>query len=478
MSRTVLVRIAVLALLAVLASASAWRLLRSDREAPTQPSPKRSERSAAPAQDPPPSATAGPPVFPRTAVFGNEVMGINEAVSVPLEAMGGLRTPLWERDVLRRRGDATAALGSRLVRASSHVWPYLNHHQFEEREIGFGEADRFFQTLGAHGLDVVVVIGPWPGARTALYTKHYLPDDLDAYGAWVQQLVERYDGDGVEDMPGLEARVVAWEIDNEPDLHNASPPRGVEPDDIVSGFQTPQEYATVLLATERAIRRADPQAMVLSGGIYRPMTASGRDYLERVLEVPGVRDAIDGISLHCYFSENNLGRVRDSMATVRELSPELPVWITETSVPSDSRRPWINEDWQARMVAGVYGAFLAEGADRVFWHSLTTPPARAKSEPRGFGSNALMASSDEEGWVPKPAALVYERLAAHLASVEMASVHEVAVSGGRLLATDQGWLAFWGEPHPPDEARIVHDLMTGERRPVQGPVTTPAWLEP
>jgi hypothetical protein len=420
---------------------------------------------------------AGPAVFPRTAPWGDAFMGINEAVGFPAESMGGLKAPLWERTTLRRRAEATRGLGVTSVRASSHAWPYLNFQQIQERDGDLSQVDRYFATLDAHGLQAVVVIGPWPGARTANHTKRYLPEDLEAYAAWVQAVVERYDGDGVDDMPGLGNPVLAWEIDNEPDLHNSEPPRGSAPADMAAGFETPLEYATVLLTTAQAIRRADPEATVLSGGIYRPMTENGQAYLQQVLAVPGVADAIDGVSLHCYFSEDSLDRVADTMAAARELAPGKPIWITETSVPSDGRRPWIEPDWQARMVAGVYGAFLAEGADRIFWHSLTVPPQRGKDQPRGFGSNALLEEG-EQGLEPKPAALVYQRLAEHLATVDPDSLHELAVPGGRLLATDQGWLAFQGEPQAPPGARTVHDLLSGERRPIDGGVSAPAWLEP
>ncbi len=475
MLRSRLAKVVLLALLALSASGAAWLALRRERPE-ERPRPSPAQRPETP--DPPPSATAGPPLFPRTAIYGDEVMGINEAIGFPSEAMGGMVAPLWKRNTLRRRGEATSGLGVGLVRASSHVWPQLNHQQALSDEQHQHEVDQFFQVLAAHNLQAVMVIGPWPGTRTALFTEHYLPDDLEAYTAWVRGVVERYDGDGVQDMPGLGAPVLAWEIDNEPDLHNAEPPRGREPEDEVDGFETPHEYASVLLATARAIRQADPEALVLSGGIYRPMTAAGRSYLASVLEVPGVLDAIDGVSLHCYFSEDNLERIRDAMATARELAPDESIWITETSVPSDSRRAWVNQDWQAHMVAAIHGALLAEGADRVFWHSLTTPPRKSQGQPKGFGSNALLLPTDDEGFVPKPAALVYRRLAEHLARVELESVHEVAVSGGRLLATDRGWLAFWGEPEVPAQATTVHDLLTDERRPAGGRVSAPAWLEP
>ena len=36
------------------------------------------------------------------------------------------------------------------------------------------------------------------------------------YQDFVKQLVERYDGDGIDDMPGLKNPIKYWQIDNEP----------------------------------------------------------------------------------------------------------------------------------------------------------------------------------------------------------------------------------------------------------------------
>src|SRR5687767_15472840 len=55
-----------------------------------------------------------------------------------------------------------------------------------------------------------------------------------------------------------------------------------------------------------------------------------------LLRVPGTREAIDGVSLHCYFQHDSLEAVARTMETARVLAPGLPVWITETR--SEERR--------------------------------------------------------------------------------------------------------------------------------------------
>ena len=53
-------------------------------------------------------------------------------------------------------------------------------------------------------------------------------------------MVERYDGDGVDDMPGLEIPVKHWEIDNEPSQGRTHAPF----------------YVDLVVATAAAVRAA------------------------------------------------------------------------------------------------------------------------------------------------------------------------------------------------------------------------------
>ncbi len=436
----------------------------------------------------------------RSTVEGARVLGINEGISIPDEGLAKLGGSSGAaRGALLRRVALLRSLHAGIVRANSHTWPRLNFRDWRE---DWRDADAFMDIAGRAGLDVVLVIGPWPGSRTAAFTSTYLPADMNAYGAWVERVVERYDGDGLGDMPGLLRGVVAWEVDNEPDQHNAVAARGAgdrgeggllrlgddasddadpldEPDAAEArGFETPDEYAAVLLATSAAIRRADPGALVLSGGIYRAASPAGRRYLQAVLAVPGVRAAIGGLSLHCYFVADNLDAVQRTLNTARALAPELPVWITETSVPSESQQPWVDDTWQARMVASVTGAFLAGGADRVLWHTLSDAPNRPDG-PGGYLTNSLFRMSRQDDVLiteEKPSAAVFRRIAQHLEGADPASFVEVDAAGGRVLETDAGWLAFEGHPQLPRGAVAVQDLLTGEDVDDVLSVSSPAWI--
>jgi hypothetical protein len=76
----------------------------------------------------------------------------------------------------------------------------------------------------------------------------YLPVDDAKYQAFVRAAVERYDGDGVNDMPGLVAPIRYWQVGNEP---NNTARRG---------------FAQLQALTYTAIKDACPDCRVLIGG--------------------------------------------------------------------------------------------------------------------------------------------------------------------------------------------------------------------
>lgn len=430
---------------------------------------------------------------PRTAATGAEIFGINEAISIPKQWIDrGLISSDQEAAALQQDAQNAAGLGARLVRANTPVYPYLDMMSMQKNGWDWTRADLWVRAVQAAGLEPLMMVGPWPGNQTANYTDSYVPKNMDAYTDYVKRVVERYDGDGVDDMPGLSAPVRWWEVDNEPDLHDNHPPRGFGGEERQNfdpkTFQTPAEYARVLVASARAIRAASPDARVLSAGFYTIRSADGRSYVSRLVAESGVPAAVDVVSVHCYFGEDSLDAVTQTLQAAKASFPGKPIWVTETSVPA--RGDWAGQDetWQARMVAAIYGAFLAGGADRVFWHTLADPPNRPGA--RGdlpFATNSLLRVVNDHpvsgnmagpGGVAqdKPAGQVYRRLAAALAHTDPSQYREEQASGGRLLWTGEGWLAFWGSPRAPKGAGQVTDLLTGQTATATGAVTAPAYI--
>jgi len=120
--------------------------------------------------------------------------------------------------------------------------------------------------------------------------------DLNAFEAFVEALVERYDGDEVDDAPGSPV-VKYWEIGNEPDGmgHDGADYGGCwggwsesDTDWDNDGTSDPEEYAEVLRRAYLAAKAASTDVQIAFGAIAYDRSWSvtwfNRDFTENVLD--------------------------------------------------------------------------------------------------------------------------------------------------------------------------------------------------
>lgn len=153
----------------------------------------------------------------------------------------------------------------------------------------------------------------------------YLPVDTDQYVDFVEAFVERYDGDGVDDLPELANPIRYWQVGNEPN------------DTALTDFAELQQM------TYDAIKEACPEAVVLVGGAtgFPDGYVAGFDtrYAPIIQELAG--SAIDAFDFHLYgcatgdyrlldsrTSEDVLDHIRSTLSS-NGFSADLPIWITE-----------------------------------------------------------------------------------------------------------------------------------------------------
>ncbi len=177
------------------------------------------------------------------------------------------------RDAARRDLDACRRAGAPVLRIS---------FSWSEMEPEPGKYDFAFwdevvpMAVNEYGLRLIPYVCYTPGwASTrpesdAVWTTP--PRDLAAFGRFVGALVARYKG-----------RIHSWEIWNEPDIP-----------EFWTG--TTQEYAALVAEGSRAVRRADPTARVVLGGIARRP-----EFLRELLRDEGVSPLIDVVNCHSYF---------------------------------------------------------------------------------------------------------------------------------------------------------------------------------
>lgn len=109
-----------------------------------------------------------------------------------------------------------------------------------------------YQSAGFRDLQLIISAdSPW-ASRTAKKDPMPRPAFLGAYGDFVQAFVERYDGDGVDDAPGLVAPVHEFGVERE-----------------LTGFWpgSIEDYLALLGTASPRIHAADPEAVVLPAAI-------------------------------------------------------------------------------------------------------------------------------------------------------------------------------------------------------------------
>jgi hypothetical protein len=249
------------------------------------------------------------------------------------------------------------------------------------------------------------------------------PRDFADY-AWT--IVERYDGDGVNDAPGS-PRIAAWQIWNEPSAPLTWP-------------GTPAEYGTMLVGAYKAIKSADPTAIVTLGGVYlfdglgTDPTDGIKFYSAMIAAIPESVETFDALSIHPYMTSvapdapkihasiTLWGRILLGQKWLRDHQGHRgvrPLWISEIGWSScrcgegcpPSAAP--NEDVVATYLVRAHAIALALGVQHVSYFQLED-----KFDGRdGLKCDDASAILDTEanGYREKPAFIAYRTMTQQLA---------------------------------------------------------------
>lgn len=202
------------------------------------------------------------------------------------------------------------------------------------------------------GINILANILPAPNNTSfpAYYLNNsYFPSDSAKYVRFVKNLVERYDGDGVGDMPGLVNPIKYWQVGNEPNILKA-------------------DFARLQKTTYLAIKSADPTAHVLIGGVagfpFNYIAMFDAVYNPLLSNLSG--NYFDIFDFHWYGTADGEYRLKDtktgqdvlthirSKLTAFGYLQNIPIWITEMGAysgdPADNMMgnfPYQTENQQA-----------------------------------------------------------------------------------------------------------------------------------
>jgi polysaccharide biosynthesis protein PslG len=160
------------------------------------------------------------------------------------------------------------------------------------------------------------------------------PEAIEAFGRFVGALADRYGPDGevwadpaVEDQPFR-----SWQIWNEQNSPTFYMPE-----------VDPEAYADMLDAAATEIRKVDPDAEVILGGMFgtpfkgEPPALSAWEFLEELYAIDGARDLFDAVASHPYAAHE--GKIEAQVERLHEViervGDDASIWITEIGASSD-----------------------------------------------------------------------------------------------------------------------------------------------
>ena len=258
-------------------------------------------------------------------------------------------------------------------------WEATEPQDFQPAVYSWSAADSVVETarIGGFNLIITVIRNPEWAATSPEGVIDRVP--LSRFASFVNALVERYDGDGIDDAPGS-PRIRHWEFYNEPDAAFIR-------NDHRWG-NNGKEYAEMLAAVYPAVKAANPNAQVLLGGIaYDWFEDQGgpfvRTFLDDVLANDGGQ-YFDIMNFHQYptfalnwGSPNGPGLVEKTAAVRAKLAEyglQKPIFITESGMHSnDAIGNPMTPELQARYTAMLLAQTLAADVDNLTWWMLHDP---------------------------------------------------------------------------------------------------------
>ena len=223
-------------------------------------------------------------------------------------------------------------------------------------QFEWAAADALVQAVRGRGLNLVLRLD-MPPAWATKNDPAGLPFDLAGYADFVTAVASRYQG-----------VILGYIIWNEPNLAAEWSRSGGNLEAHWASFDgwvaDPADYVGVLGVAFRRIRAADPQALVVGGGLAptnenSPRAVDDRIFLEQ-LWAAGMADCVDVLAVHAYgfglspdvatavHNNLNLGRIEQIYEIMQVAGANKPIWITELGYTvKDGNQPAVSEAQQA-----------------------------------------------------------------------------------------------------------------------------------
>lgn len=265
------------------------------------------------------------------ARFGDDTRPSTQPAAAPRQEPGpsfvGLASPeliALAGPELERTLDEQLRLSIGLVRQTfdwAQIEPTRGRYEFANH-------DALMAALAERGLEMLPVLFNPPAFRSSRPARGaregtYPPRSYADMGTFAATLVRRYGPAGSfwRERPDLrKVPIRSWQVWNEPNLP-AYWPEGPDP----------AAYTRLLGATARSIRRADPEATVVSAGIPESRIGVPFDRYVDGLYRAGARKAFDVFAVHAYATDTAgmLAAVTRARRLMDRRDDRRPIWVTE-----------------------------------------------------------------------------------------------------------------------------------------------------
>jgi hypothetical protein len=285
----------------------------------------------------------------------------------PTPAPSGPATfPRFAIDVVQDTSDAdldnVKSTGASAVRVEM-PWSSIEPQKSSPGGYNWAYSDAIYQVLSDRGLTPITLIERCPVWACTRLSGPIRTDSLGSFVEFMSAMVSRYSK--------APYNAHFWEMWDEPDSVGDPVPGSTK---HYSWGSNAGRYVEMLKAIRPVVKQADPQAMIVLGGIaYDDFTDDGgvfnRHFLDDLLAAGGGQ-YLDALNFHYYPNNIHWCSLSDKLHDIRNKAAaygvNLPVISTETGIGSDSGQSSAG-DIQSLYVAQAYAESAGEGMPTTAW---------------------------------------------------------------------------------------------------------------
>ena len=233
-------------------------------------------------------------------------------------------------DLTEMRDDRMRGKDNQWVRP--HPGPFVwNNIEKEEGVFSWDKADKYVTYAQNHNQKTIATIWPYSnweqksckrkkgrspfGKKFSKYLSK--PCSMENYKRFLLALVDRYDGDGQNDMPGLTKPIIHWEIMNEPEFRMFF--KGTE-----------DEFVEIFNFSSKLIKSKQKDAVIIMAGAAG-MFPESKKFWKSAL--PKIKNHFDIANMHHITPpEGKCDKdfwVGEFSELLKSLNINKPIWVTE-----------------------------------------------------------------------------------------------------------------------------------------------------